>query len=118
MEKLDRTLACDYLVRANEISDFTNHEIVRAYGWSQYWLGNREKGIQLIRMAHDINHLDAEVIYNLTELSLLERDYGSTREMLDHYSQYHDTLQTFDKPVEYYDEKMELFENYLTTKIQ
>jgi hypothetical protein len=69
--------------------------------------------MQIVEMAHFLNDMDAEVIYNLIELSLLERRITKTREMIAYYHEHRNSLDTFDKDISYYDEKIKLFESYL-----
>ncbi|USN56926.1 MAG: hypothetical protein H6766_00110 [Candidatus Peribacteria bacterium] len=117
MEKLQRREAIRHLKRANELTDFTNHEIVRAFGISQYRYGNREKGMYLLDVAYDINTLDAEIIYNIIELSLLERQISKARTMIKYYHTSRDELMVFDKTIAYYDEKINLFDEYLSSDL-
>lgn len=118
MEKLEWKHAIDFLKQANELTDFGNHEIVRAFGVSQYRFGNREKGLYMLDVAHDINPLDAEIVYNIIELSLLERNISHAREMVRYYHDNRDRLETFDKTIAEYDTKIGLFSEYIehTTK--
>ncbi len=118
MEKLEWREAIRHLKKANELSDFSNHEIVRAFAISQYRYGNREKGLYLLDVAYDINNLDAEIIYNIIELSLLEKQLSKARTMIRQYRKDHDNLQIFDKDIAYYDEKISLFSDYLSSSIR
>jgi tetratricopeptide (TPR) repeat protein len=117
MEKLQRREAIRYLKDANTLTEFTNHEIVRAFGVAQYRYGNREKGMYLLEVAYDINPLDAEIIYNIIELSLLERNMTKARDMIRYYQNHRNELATFDKTIAYYDEKITLFDEYLSSGI-
>lgn len=51
MEKNSWHEAKKYLRDALELTDFNNHEILRCYGLSEYWYGNREKGVKYIENA-------------------------------------------------------------------
>ena len=103
----------DSLKNAIKLTNFENHEIVRCYGLCEYWYGNREKGINFLENAFDINNLDAEVIYNLIEVYLLEKSYGKAKKMISYYQKKHTKLQTFDKELAYYDQKISLFDNFV-----
>jgi hypothetical protein len=59
---------------------------------------------------------DAEILYNLAELYLLEHDYEKARQIINHYKKMEkqNKLLFFDKKPEFYKEKMELFDKFLT----
>jgi hypothetical protein len=45
MEKNNWKDARKYLLKAMEMTNANNHEILRCYGLCEYWYGNREKGL-------------------------------------------------------------------------
>lgn len=116
MEKNNRKWARQFLQKALTLTKSKNHEIMRCYGLCEYWYGNREKWLEVIEDAFIINDRDAEVIYNMIELYLLERDYKKARKMIKHYHKYHTDIQTVDKDIEYYDMKILLFEKFIDTQ--
>jgi len=72
----------------------------------------------MLKMAFQMNQYDAEVIYNLAQLYLMQHKYTSAGRMIAYYQKYHNKLQSFEKEITYYDEKMELFNEFLLTKQQ
>lgn len=118
MEKNSWYEAKKYLKDALELTDSNNHEILRCYGLSEYWYGNREKWVKYIENAFEINSMDAEVIYNLIELYLLERRFRKAEEMIKHYFENHASIKAFDKDITFYDSKIDLFNKFLTNYIK
>lgn len=116
MEKNNRKKAREFLQKALQLTKGKNHEILRCYGLTEYWYGNREKGLWFVEDAFSINDKDAEIIYNLIELYLLEQQYSKARKMIKHYHTYHKDLQTIDKDIAYYDMKVLLFEKFVDTQ--
>lgn len=116
MEKNNWKVARDYLTKALTLTRSKNHEIMRCYGLCEYRYGNREKWLEAIEDAFAINDRDAEVIYNLIELYLLERNYRKARKMIKHYHTHHQDIQTIDKDMDYYDMKILLFEKFIDTQ--
>jgi hypothetical protein len=53
------------------------------------------------------------VIYNIVQLSILDEDYEESEEMISYYYDNHAGLKIVDKPIEWYDKKIALFEKYL-----
>lgn len=118
MEKNQRWLAKKYFKEALRMTNFENYEIIRCYWLCEYWYGNREKWISLIEEAFEINKYDAEVIYNLIELYLLEHKHTKAKKMLSYFYDHHHKLETFEKPIDYYDQKVKLFEAFVENHIQ
>lgn len=113
MEKTNWDKSKLFLRKALDLSNSENPEILRCYWLSEYWSWNREKWISFIVQAFEVNSLDAEIIYNLVEINLLENKYEEAKVYIDHYYRYHDTLETFWNDLEFYDQKISLFEKYL-----
>lgn len=113
MEKTNWTEAKKYLRQALQISDFNNPEIIRCYWLSEYWSWNREKWIEFINKAFEQNKFDAEVIYNLIEINLLEHRYTTAKKMIKYYQNNKSKIETFWRDCEFYDEKISLFQEYL-----
>ena len=116
MEKNNWKEARSYLKKAMQITNWENHEIVRCYWLSEYRYGNREKWRDFLRKAFNQDSLDAEVIYNIIQLSILDEDYEESEEMISYYYDNHAGLKIVDKPIEWYDKKIALFEKYLWWK--
>jgi len=53
------------------------------------------------------------VIYNLIEVYLLEYRYTKAKKMIHLYKKNYDKLETFDKEISYYDEKIKLFDSFV-----
>lgn len=115
MEKNNWFVAKDYLKKALELSRGENHEIVRCYGLCEYRYGNREKGILMLENSFHLNSLDAEIIYNLVEIYLLENKYSKAKSMIKYYFTKQNKLLTFDKEISFYDNKINLFQAFLNT---
>ncbi|HMT27252.1 MAG TPA: hypothetical protein PKD96_03035, partial [Candidatus Absconditabacterales bacterium] len=115
MEKNNRIVAKNYLQKALELSRGENHEIVRCYGLCEYRYGNREKGILMLENSFHLNSLDAEIIYNLVEIYLLENRYSKAKTMIKYYFTKQKKLLTFDKEIAFYDNKINLFQAFLNT---
>lgn len=118
MEKTNWTEAKKNLRKALELSDFNNPEITRCYWLSEYWSGNREKWIEFIKKAFEQNKFDAEVIYNMIEIHLLEHKYNTARKMIEYFNKNKDKIETFWRDTEFYNEKIELFQEYLNNIIE
>lgn len=116
MEKNNWKEARSYLKKAMQLTNWENHEIMRCYGLSEYRYGNREKWRDFLKKAFKQNSLDAEVVYNIIQLAILDEDYEESQEMISYYYDNHSGLKIVDKPIERYDKKIALFEKYLKWK--
>lgn len=116
MEKNNWKEARSHFKKAMQITDGKNYEIVRCYGLSEYWYGNREKWREYIKKAFRQNSLDAETIYNLIQLSTLDEDIEESIEMIEFYYNNHDKLQIVDKPLKWYDKQIALLEKFIKWK--
>jgi len=114
MEKNHWMDAKKYLQQALEFTNAENHEIIRCYGLCEYWYGNREKWLQLIKEAFSMHNKDAEVIYNLVELYLLEQKFRQAKVMIAYFYKHRENLETLDKGIEFYEHKISLFDKYLS----
>ena len=117
MEKNNRKWAKKYLQEALVLTNAENHEIMRCYGLCEYWYGNREKGIDLLRDSFTLNNKDAEVIFNLVEIYMLEHKYTKAKNMIKYYYKNHKNLITIDKDIQHYDNKISLFEEFVKTQL-
>ena len=70
-----------------------------------------------MKKAFKQNALDAEVIYNIVQLSILDEDYEESEEMISFFYQHHSELKIVDKSIEWYDKKFALFEKYLSKQL-
>ncbi len=114
MEKTNWNIAKKFFKKAVSMSSEDNPEILRCYWLCEYWLGNREKGMDFLNSAFNASEqLDAEIIYNLVEINLLEHNYESVSYYIDFYNKNRDKLNCFEKDISFYDEKISLFKNYL-----
>lgn len=116
MEKNNWFNAKKFLQKALELTKWENHEILRCYGLCEYWYGNREKGISFLKDSFIINNKDAEVVFNLIEIYMLEHRYKKAKSMISYFYKNRDKLQTIDKEIQYYDNKIFLFEKFITTQ--
>ncbi|MDR2415601.1 MAG: hypothetical protein LBD75_03165 [Candidatus Peribacteria bacterium] len=116
MEKNNWKEAREYLKMAWDLTNGDNHEIIRCYGLCEYRYGNREKGMSYLKDAFALNNKDAEVVYNLIQLYMLEYNYTKAQEMIVYFYQYHNELKVVDKTLAWYDKKIALFEKFLNTQ--
>lgn len=113
MEKNHRKEARSFLLKAMQTMGKDNHEIMRCYGLCEYRYGNREKWIHYLENAHNINAYDAEIIYNLIELYLLEHRYKKAKDLIQFFEDNKDDLEMYDKKESFYRNKIRLFIAYL-----
>lgn len=113
MEKNHWKEARAFLLKAMETIDKDNHEIMRCYALSEYWYGNREKWLHHLERAHSLHTFDAEIIYNLIELFLLEKKYRKAQDLITFFYDNKDDLEVYDKKLSFYESKMKLFVAYL-----
>lgn len=116
MEKNNWKNAKQYLQKALEVTNAENHEILRCYGLCEYWYWNREKWINYLRDSFSLNGKDAEVIFNLIEIYILEHKYEKAATMIKYYYKNHDNLITIDKDIKHYDSRVHLFEEFVKTQ--
>lgn len=116
MEKNNRIDAKKYLQKAMILTNAENHEIIRCYWLCEYRYWNREKWINFLRDSFTLNNKDAEVIFNLIEIYILEHKYEKAKNMIKHYHKNHKKLITIDKTIDHYDDKISLFEEFVKTQ--
>lgn len=116
MEKNNRKGARSYLAKAMDMTNATNHEILRCYGLCEYWYGNRAKGLGFIKDAFALDNKDAEVIYNLIQIYILEQEYKDAQQMIAYFNKYQDSLKFIDKQLAFYQNKISLFEKFIKAK--
>jgi len=66
-----------------------------------------------LKKAFEINKYDAEIVYNLIEINVLEHRFDDAKKYVLHYKKYHSKIETFGNSIEYYDSKVSLIEQYL-----
>ncbi len=113
MEKTQWVKAKEYFKTALTLMHEDNPEIMRCYGLCEYRSGNREDGIEYLRKALLANKLDAEIILNLIEVLILEKERVEAQKYIDHYEKYKPKLQYFDRDLSYYDDKIRIFADYV-----
>ena len=106
MEKNNWKDARKYLLKAMEMTNASNHEILRCYGLCEYWYGNREKGLSFLKDAFVIDSKDAEVVYNLIQLYILEQEYKKAQEMISYFNKNKNSLKFVDKELDFYQTKI------------
>lgn len=116
MEKNNWKSAREYLQKALLVTNAENHEILRCYWLCEYWYWNREKWLNFLKDSFALNDKDAEVIFNLIEIYILEHKYEKANTLIKYYNKNHDNLITIDKDIEHYDNRIHLFEEFM--KIQ
>ncbi len=113
MDKNKRYTAKQYFKQALKLSKLENPEIIRCYWLCEYWYWNREKWLDFLEQAFEQNKLDAEIIYNMIELYLLEYRYQKAKRMINYYYANKEKIEFIDKDPEFYDEKIWLFKNFI-----
>ncbi len=113
MEKNNWGDARTYFKQALEMTDAKNHEILRCYGLSEYRYGNREKGITMLKDAFALYKKDPELLCNLIQVYLLEKEYKNAHDIVKYYDKHKDELEGVDQPMEYYDQKIGMFREFL-----
>ena len=116
MEKNNWKEGRKYLSKAMEMTNATNHEILRCYGLCEYWYGNRSKGVWYLKDAFSIDNKDAEVIYNLIQIYILEQEYKEAQQLISYFNKYQDSLKFVDKQLAFYQNKISLFEKFIKAK--
>lgn len=116
MEKNNWKPAKDFLQKALVLTNAENHEIMRCYWLCEYRYWNREKWINLLKDSFTINDKDAEVIFNLIEIYILEHKYEKAISMIKYFYKNHDNLVSVDKDMATYDTKINLFEEFIKTQ--
>ena len=116
MEKTQWHNSLEYLQKAIKLTKFENAEIVRAYAMAQYRYGNHQKGIDFLLQAYDINKMDAEIVYNLIQIYTLEHNYKAVKKMIIYFEKKTPKLQTFDKDIWYYQQKILLYKEFIIDK--
>jgi len=69
-----------------------------------------------LRDSFSINNKDAEVIFNLIEIYILEHKYEKAKNMIKYYHKNHVNLITIDKDITHYDTRINLFEEFIKTQ--
>lgn len=118
MEKTNRSEAKSYLKKAMNILDDDNPEMMRCYAICEYRSGNREWGMTYLKQAFDASKFDAEIVLNLIELHILQQQWKSAQRYIKYYYSNKEQLQCFDKTIEYYDEKVLLFTEYVSYQME
>ncbi len=113
MEKNNREEARKYFQTACDLTEAQNHEILRCYGLSEYRYGNREKGISLLKDAFALFDNDPELICNLVQVYILEKEYTFADSMIKYYYKNIERLELIDNTFEYYQHKIEMFREFL-----
>lgn len=116
MEKNNRKEARAYMKKAMWLTNEDNHEIIRCYWLCEYWYWNREKWRNYLDKAFQKNSLDAEVIYNIIQLSILEEDFKEAEKKVKYYYENHENLKTVDKTISRYDSKIQMFDKLIVSK--
>jgi tetratricopeptide (TPR) repeat protein len=113
MEKTNWLEAKKYLKESLILTNFSNPEIIRCYWLTEFWSGNRERWFEFLQQAFDINKYDAEIIYNIIELKLLNHEFKAAENKIKYYYNNYEKIQIFDREKSFYDDKIKLFESYL-----
>lgn len=115
MEKTNRQQAKWYFKKALTLLEEENPEIMRCYGLCEYRLGHREDWLNYLIRAYEANNQDAEIILNIVEISIMEEDRKQAKKYIKIYHTWYDKLNFFDRDKSYYDEKITLFEHFISS---
>ena len=117
MEKTNWLEAKKHIKKAMSLLDDDNPEMVRCLAICEYWSGNREWGMRYLKQAFEMSKNDAEILLNLVELHILQHQRKHAERYITYYYKNHEYLQCFDKTLEYYDEKIMLFKEYIAYQL-
>jgi tetratricopeptide (TPR) repeat protein len=114
MEKTDRELALTCFKTAHTLEpDIENPELLRCIGLSQYRTNDKDHAFATLMQAHTMNDMDAEILLNLVELHILEKQYSFARTYIDYYFEHLDEMLFLDRDQQYYDNKFAIFDEYI-----
>lgn len=116
MDKTNWNSARKYLQKALELLDNDNPEVIRCYWLSEYWHWNKQRWIKYLEKAYNItNGRDVEILLNLLEIYLLEKEYNKARKLINTFRNYYKSwaLEFFNKSEKFYLEKIELYSRFL-----
>ncbi len=68
--------------------------------------------MHILERAHDLRPMDAEILYNLIELYLLERRFKKAKECIAFFHEHHKDLDMYEKKITFYKNKIKLFSAY------
>lgn len=118
MEKTEREEAKKHFKKAVKLlEDENNPEMMRCLALSEYRSGNKEQGLQLMHQAFEENSKDAEIILNLVELYIMQGQLTQARVFIEHYFNYSRDIMFFDKDQSYYDSKLAIFDEYISSHL-
>lgn len=115
MEKNHRKVAREFFLKAMHRLETDNYEVMRCYALSEYRYGNREKWVYHLERAHDLNVYDAEIIYNMIEIYLLEKKFAKAEALIEFFNAHLESLELSEKPLSYYQWKINIFSWYIAT---
>ena len=115
MEKTNRQQAKKYFQKAMTLLDEENPEILRCYGLCEYRLGHAEDWVDYLLKAYSLNTDDAEIILTLIEVTIMQEDWDSARQYVEHYLKT-DSINYIDKDKDYYDEKIAMFSTFISAQ--
>ncbi len=115
MEKLERWKAKQYFKKAILALQDENPELYRAYWLAEYWYWNRERWIQFLQQALNLSKKrDAEILYNLTEIYLLQKEFKKAYNLINHFIKNQEKLfYPSEEEKQFYLEKFQLFKKYI-----
>jgi tetratricopeptide (TPR) repeat protein len=119
MEKTHWSVAKWYLKKALWLMEDDNPEILRCYGLCEYWSWNRDVWLHYLKKAFTAHSFDAEIILNLVELYVVEKQYKEAQKYITYFHSVakDNRLQCFDRDVAYYTEKLSLFSSYIAGEV-
>ncbi len=104
--------AKDHLKNALKMTWFCNLEVMRMYAMSEFYYGNQEKWLDLVRYVFDsgmrYKH-DPEVITDLISIYIIMEKPLKAKSMIDYYNKHHDKMYSIDKDILYYDNIVKRF---------
>lgn len=108
--------AKDHLKQALKMTWFNNLEVMRMYALAEFYYGNQEKWLELVRYVFDSGSrykYDPEMIADLIAIYTAIEKPSKAKSMIDHYNKYHDKMHCVDQDIMYYDDMI----NQLQSKI-
>lgn len=115
-KKSNRQDAKNHLKQALKMTWFANLEVMRMYALAEFYYGNQEKWLELVRYVFDswsrYKH-DPEIITDLISIYTTIGKPIKAKSMIEYYNKHHDKMYCIDKDIMYYDDII----NKLNSKI-
>lgn len=103
----NRHVAKEHLKKALKMTGFCNFEVMKAYALAEFYYGNHEKGLDLVRYVFESGSrykYDPEIITDLISIYKHLNKPIKVKAMVDYYWKHHRKMYCIDKDIDYYDD--------------